>query len=354
MKQVLFITGSRADWGKLVTLVSRVHDCPDFHARIFVTGTHLQTAYGHTANDINAAFEQVRVPNFATSPDLILAKTLEGLASIDLPDLVVVHGDRMEALAGAIYGLTRILPVAHVEGGEFSGSMDESTRHAVTKLATHHFVANQDAADAVQALQEDRKRIHVIGSPDLDVMFNESPLDLRGLIPFAAQDYGVLCFHPVTTELDKLDEQAKEVAAAADLSGENWVVIMPNNDPGHYRIEVAFRRFQGCRFYIQHHLRFESFLSVLRNAKFMLGNSSAGVREAPAFGVPSINVGTRQNGRYKCEGIADVPAEREAIMAALASPPKAKPDHHFGEGKAAQKFMEKLRDKKFWKVPVQK
>ena len=354
MKQILFITGSRADWGKLVTLVRRVHESPDFHARVFVTGTHLEVEYGHTANDITANFEQVRRPNYASSPDLSLAKTLEALATIDLPDLVVVHGDRMEALAGAIYGLTRALPVAHVEGGEFSGSMDAATRHAVTKLSTHHFVANDDAADVVAGLREDRKRIHVIGSPDLDVMLNETPLDLRGLIPFASKDYGVLCYHPVTTELKDVDKHAREVAAAANLSKENWVVILPNNDPGHYRIEVAFRQFVGPRFYVQRHLRFESFLSVLRNARVMLGNSSAGIREAPAFGVPSINVGSRQNGRYQCPGIIDVAEDRDAIMAAIATPTEAKADNYLGEGKAAEGFLGALRSAKFWQTPVQK
>ena len=355
MKQVLFITGSRADWGKLAPLAAAVHGDPELHARIFVTGTHLQVAYGHTANDITALLEQVRMPNRAASPDLVLAKTVQALATIDRPDLVVVHGDRMEALAGAIYGLARSLPVCHVEGGERSGSMDEATRHAVTKLATHHFVANEDAAEVVAAMGEDRRRIKVIGSPDLDVMLNSEPLDLRGLIPFAAKDYGVFCYHPVTTlSGDELNRRALEVAAAADLSGENWVVIMPNNDPGHYQIEVALRRLVGPRFYMQRHLHFEGFLAVLRNAKFMLGNSSAGVREAPAFGVPSINVGTRQNGRYSCPGIIDAPEDRSAILEALANPPQAEPDHHFGEGQAALKFMEAVTDSAFWEIPVQK
>ncbi len=355
MKQVLFITGSRADWGKMVTLATAVHGEPDFHARVFVTGTHLQVAYGHTAKDITALLEQVKMPNQAASPDLVLAKTLQSLSAIDRPDLVVIHGDRMEALAGAIYGLARALPVAHIEGGERSGSMDEATRHAVTKLATHHFVANDEAAEVVAGMGEDRARIKVIGSPDLDVMLNRPPLDLRGLIPFAPRDYGVLCYHPVTTlTTEELNRRALEVAAAADLSGQNWVVITPNNDPGHYRIEVALRQLTGPRFYVQRHLQFEGFLAVLRNAKFMLGNSSAGVREAPAFGVPSINVGSRQRGRYECPGIADVPEDRQAILDALKNPPQAEPDNHFGEGQAALKFMEALASQTFWEIPVQK
>jgi UDP-N-acetylglucosamine 2-epimerase (hydrolysing) len=101
-------------------------------------------------------------------------------------------------------------------------------------------------------------------------------------------------------------------------------------------------------------LQFEGFLAVLRNAKFMLGNSSAGVREAPAFGVPSINVGSRQRGRYECPGIADVPEDRQAILDALKNPPQAEPDNHFGEGQAALKFMEALASQTFWEIPVQK
>ena len=355
MKQVLFITGSRADWGKLVTLAKAVHADPKLHCRLFVTGTHLQVAYGHTANEITALIEQVRHPNYATSPDLVLAKTLQALSTIDRPDLVIVHGDRMEALAGAIYGLAHSVPVGHVEGGERSGSMDEATRHAVTKLATYHFVANEEAAEVVAAMGEDRRRIKAIGSPDLDVILNNKPLELRGLIPFAPNDYGVFCYHPVTTlSSDEISRRALEVVTAADLSGENWVVIMPNNDPGHYRIEVALRRLVGPRFYVQRHLHFEAFLAVLRRAKFMLGNSSAGVREAPAFGVPSINVGSRQNGRYSCPGIIDAPEARQAILDALNNPPQAKPDHHFGDGQASAKFIEALNATAFWEVPVQK
>jgi len=367
-RRILFVTATRADFGKLKPLIREVSLRPQFECRIFATGMHMLSRYGSTINEVyKSGFENVypyvnQDGSVNTQMDLVLANTVQGLGHFlrEFPqDLVVVHGDRVETLAGAIVGALNNTLVAHIEGGEISGTVDELMRHAVSKLSHLHFVANEDARARLLQMGETRESIFVIGSPDIDVMLSDSlpSLDevrVRYDIPF--RDYTILLYHPVTTEVAGLRSKIAAVVSAVERSGRNFVVLYPNNDTGSEMILEAILALQAHpQFRILPSMRFEYFLTLLKHAQALVGNSSSGVREAPAYGVPSINIGTRQLNRYRYPSIVEVPEDETAIRHALDNLPSAvPPSFHFGRGQSAKLFVGLLLNHQLWSTPGQK
>lgn len=368
MKRILFLTGTRADFGKMKPLIQAVEDDDDFACTVFVTGMHTLDLHGMTVNEVHkAGFSEVHVfmNQFVGEPmDLVLANTIGGLSRFvheAEPDLMVVHGDRVEALAGAIVGALRGIRVGHVEGGELSGTVDELIRHAVSKLSHVHFVANEDAARRLRQLGELPDSIFVIGSPDIDVMASDRLPSLtavreRYAIPF--EEYGVALLHSVTTELEALRGHANAFVDALVRSERNYVLIHPNNDEGTNLIHEAYERVRGNpRIRVYPSLRFEFFLALLKHADFVVGNSSAGIREAPFYGVPSVNIGTRQSNRFTHDSILDVTYDAGAILAAIeraAAMERFPSSTYFGEGDSHRRFLEVIRGGEAWRIPKQK
>jgi len=366
--KIMFLTATRADFGKLKSLMRSVSDSEQFECLVFATGMHMLARYGSTIQEIyKSGFQNVHPfinqdSSVSSQMDLVLANTVHGLGlhiRESQPDLLVVHGDRVEALAGAIVGALNNVRVAHIEGGEVSGTVDELLRHAVTKLSHIHFVANEEAAQRLRQMGEDWKSIFSIGSPDTDIMFSANLPDLEEVkrryeIPF--ERYGIVMYHPVTTERARIRAHAHELAEALLASEGNFVVIHPNNDQGAEIILEELERLRGLsRFRFIPSMRFEYFLVLMKHATAMVGNSSAGVREAPAYAVPTINIGTRQNRRFQCSSIIDVEEDAAAIGRALANLPEGLiPVHHFGRGNCAQAFMQVLCGEEIWSLPTQK
>jgi UDP-N-acetylglucosamine 2-epimerase (hydrolysing) len=366
--KIMFLTATRADFGKLKSLMRSVSEAEQFECLIFATGMHMLARYGSTIQEIyKSGFRNVHPyinqdGSVSSQMDLVLANTVHGLGlhiRESQPHLLVVHGDRVEALAGAIVGALNNARVAHIEGGEVSGTVDELLRHAVTKLSHIHFVANEEAAQRLRQMGEDWKSIFIIGSPDTDIMFSTNLPDLEEVkrhyeVPF--DTYGIVLYHPVTTEHAQVRSNARELVNALLASGLNFVVIHPNNDKGAETILEELERLRGLpRFRFIPSMRFEYFLVLMKHATVMAGNSSAGVREAPAYAVPTVNIGTRQNSRFHCSSIIDVPEDSEAIARALANLPKGlAPVHHFGRGNCAEAFMQVLRSQAIWSLPKQK
>jgi UDP-N-acetylglucosamine 2-epimerase (hydrolysing) len=366
-KKILFVTGTRADYGKLKPLMHEVENSTDLECHIFATGMHLISRYGLTVSEIyKSGFQHVfpyinQDSSLHSRMDLALANTIQGIAHYVrelLPDLIVVHGDRIEALAGAAVGALGNVLVAHIEGGEVSGTADELIRHAVTKLSHLHFVANEECAERLAQMGENESSIFVIGSPDIDVMLSESlpALDrvrARYDIPFDA--YGIFLYHPVTTEPESLRTNLESVLGALEASGKCFVVIYPNNDHGSEVIVEAYERLrENPRFRVLPSMRFEYFLSLLKHAELIAGNSSAGIREAPVYGIPTINIGTRQRDRFRHDSIWDAPEEKDAIRDALLQPPPRVRSWKFGSGDSARRFIRCLTGSALWQTPKQK
>lgn len=367
-KKILFVTGTRADFGKLKPLIEKVEESPDLEAHIFATGMHMLGIFGYTFHEIEKCGFANVFPHFNQTAgakeemDFSLANTVLGLGHYirELePDLIIVHGDRVEALAGAIAGSLNDVRVGHIEGGEVSGTIDESIRHAVSKLSHLHFVANDEARSRLIQLGEAPESVFVIGSPEIDVMLSgELPHleEVRDHYEISFDEYAIFIYHSVTTEIDSLKQRVQEVVAAALESGDNYIALYPNNDKGSGEILDELKALEKLpNFRVIPSLRFESFLTLLKNAQYILGNSSAGVREAPVYGVTAINVGSRQNGRFQGSSIVHVPEDRASIVAAIKNrPDENDPSFHFGEGESAAKFIDELHQARLWNLPKQK
>lgn len=371
-KKIVFLTGTRADFGKIKPLISVLQNQEMFETHIFVTGMHLNRKYGFTGQEVvkcgfGNIFQFINHDESARM-DKILAKTIEGFSDYVnelAPDLIVVHGDRVEAMAGALVGSLNNILVAHIEGGELSGTVDELIRHAVSKLAHLHLVANDEAAGRLLQMGEKADSVFVIGSPDIDVMTSKDLPDIEYVkkyyeIPF--ESYAILMFHPVTTEVHKLHDDIHTLLDVLIAGNDNYVVIFPNNDTGSEIIIDAYeKRLKALpRFKIYPSMRFEKFLTLMKHAQYMIGNSSAGIREAPFYDLPSIDVGTRQHNRGKAESIFHVPCKREEIEDALNKAKRyqrngiPKETDTFGDGKSAEQFLALLKTASFWDTPHQK
>lgn len=369
MKKILFLTGTRADYGKIKSLMKKVDESPNFELHIFVTGMHMLSKYGSTWKEINKdGFQnlyQFVNQQSNSKMDSALSNTIMGLSNYinELkPDLIIVHGDRLEALAGAIVGAFNNIKVAHIEGGEVSGTIDESIRHAITKFSHLHFVSNNDAKKRIIQLGEPSASIFVVGSPDIDVMMsNNLPTieEVKERYEINFEDFSLLMYHPVTTEVEKLQTNVKQVVNALIESKRNYVVIYPNNDEGSEIILNEYKRLtNNSNFKIFPSVRFEYFLTLLKHCQFMIGNSSAGIREAGIYGIPSIDLGNRQLGRYdpkesKC--ITHVIEGKVEILKEINNQTGLRVfSNEFGDGKSAEMFMSVLEDGQIWNVEIQK
>jgi len=367
MRKIVFLTGTRADFGKLKSLIEITLNDPQYEVHIFVTGMHMQYKYGYTVDEIvKCGYPNIyKFINHTTnnSMDKNLGKTIMGFSDYVnglAPDLIVVHGDRVETLAGSIVGSLNNILVAHIEGGEVSGTIDELIRHAVSKMSHSHFVSNQSAKKRLIQMGEKKNSIFEIGSPDIDVMLSDT---LPGIDKVMSHydinfnEYGVVLYHPVTTELDKTTENARELVEGLINSGKNFVVIYPNNDYGSVEILNEYKKLENySRFKVFPSIRFEYFLVLLKNASCLVGNSSAGIREAPYYGVPTINIGSRQNNRALHNEIINCPHEKLNIESAIniAFKSKFKPIRLYGEGNSDLLFKRTIDGSEFWNISKQK
>ncbi|MCS0654761.1 UDP-N-acetylglucosamine 2-epimerase [Cytobacillus firmus] len=369
-KKVVFLTGTRADYGKIKSLMAKVLESDEYELDIFVTGMHMLSKYGSTYKEIEKdgfknTFKFVNT-KVNQNMDITLSNTIVGFSNYvsELqPDLIVVHGDRVEALAGAVVGALNNVKVAHIEGGEVSGTIDESIRHAITKFAHIHLVANNEAKQRVIQLGESPESIYVIGSPDIDIMFSDTlpPLDEAfNHYEIDFDQYAIFMYHPVTTEIHNLQENIKQVVDALIESNENYIVVYPNNDEGSSIILEEFDRFKGNpKFKVFPSIKFEFFLTFLKYCKFMIGNSSAGVRETSVYGVPSIDLGSRQQGRYDLElskNIISVKENKAEIVNQIKEIDKVPVIQvsPFGEGNSDERFLEILQNSNVWDKKFQK
>ena len=365
-RKLLFVTGTRADYGKLEPL-ARAAQVAGYVIGFFITGMHMMSRYGETKLEVKrfagADFFEFVNQREGDPQDFILAKTVMGFSDFvheHRPDLVIVHGDRVEALAASIVCAMKYIPSAHIEGGEVSGTIDESIRHCNTKLCAAHFVSCEAARARVLALGEDPQRIHAIGSPELDAHARPSGVTLdevRRYYEIPSADFGIAVFHPVTSEAGTMQAQAESLFGRLEASGKCFVVIAPNNDPGTEGIFSVLQRLPAQRFRLIPSMRFSYFSELMRHAAVMVGNSSAGVREAPFLGLPSLDVGSRQHRRAAAPSITAVSAfDTEAIDHFLAHAwgRRFAPDHSFGTGHAAEAFVQVLAQPAFWDRSLQK
>ena len=366
-KKIVFLTSTRADFGKLKPLINSVRESDIFESYIFVTGMHTLSKYGSTYDEVEKIYSKnvfvYMNQTSSTDLDIILANTITGFSNFIKeikPDLIIIHGDRVEALAGATVGSLNNILVGHIEGGELSGNIDELMRHAITKLSHMHFVANSKAKKRLTQMGESKDNIFVIGSPEIDIMKSKnlptlSQVKERYDIEF--DSFSIFIFHPLTTESDNIFSQIHDTVSAIISSEKNYVVIYPNNDKGSQIIINEFEKLKNnSHFKIFPSLRFEYYLTLLKNSNFIIGNSSSGIREAEIFGISAINIGNRQKNRSSNKNIIHVEPNEEKILQLIHNLPNKKISvkNTFGDGKSKERFFKILKNLKTWNISIEK
>lgn len=360
MRQVCYVSGTRADFGLMSATLRRIQMDPRLRLSVLVTGMHLSPLYGETVREIReAAFPivaEVPLPDSKPSGAAMasgIATMLEGFTralDAERPDLVLVLGDRGEMLAAAIAAIHLGIPVAHVHGGERSGSVDEHVRHAISKLSHLHFVSTAAARERLVRMGERADRVWVTGAPGLDGIRDVEIVDkalLRAEAGFTGDHPMVLAlFHPVVNEPTSPASQVRALLRGARGAGCQVLVLQPNSDAGAAEIRDALNdleRADGVA--VRTHLARDRFLSWMAQCDVMIGNSSSGIIEAASFGTPVVNVGNRQNLREAGANVATVPANESAITAAIISAlrsPRPASTNIYGDGHAGERIVERL------------
>ena len=368
-KKIVFLTGTRADYGKLKPLIIFTKKYKKFQPIIIITGMHLKKKYGSTYTQIEKDFRDLKiykVKNYfkEDSMDMILSQSVKCLGrvlKVISPNLIVIHGDRVETLAASIYCNLNNILISHIEGGEVSGTVDESIRHATTKLSHVHFVSNDKAKNILRRMGEIKKNIYVIGSPEVDIMIGKN-LPSQGEVlkryNINFENYAIFLFHPVTTlKKEDIAKQCNILFNVLTKSLKNYVVIFPNNDTFSKIILNFIKKLKSFKnVKILPSLRFEFYLTLLKNSNFIIGNSSSGIREAPVYGVQTINLGERQKNRADNKSIINLKFEEKKILRTINNLKKIKNKKKFifGHGGSAKKFIQVINKNFFWLTSKQK
>ena len=365
-RKVAVVTGTRAEYGILCPVLRAVEQHPKLQLLLIATGMHLSHEFGYTVQELEKdGFNIEAKVDMLLSNDTSAAMSKSvGIGIIGLaqtweqvePDVIVVLGDRVEPLAAAISGSYMNIPVAHIHGGDTGkGGLDESARHAITKFAHIHFPATRKSAERIIAMGEDRWRVHTVGSPALDTILNEPLLPpeviARSLGLGLSQPVILVLQHPVTTQVEEAPEQMRQTLQAIVEFQYPTVVIYPNSDAGGRRMMDVIKQYEGYPFIKTFKsLPRREYLSLMRVAGVMVGNSSSGIVEAPSLGLPVVNIGIRQEGRERGQNVTDVAHDRAQVLNAIG---KALTDKEFlarvkrckspyGDGKTGPRIAEIL------------
>lgn len=336
MRTIGVVTTSRADYGIYLPLLRAICAQEDLRLYLIVSGMHLSPEFGLTVKMIEAdGFEigdRIEMLLSSDSPEGI-GKSL-GLGVIGFaqslarrrPDLLVVLGDRFEMSAAAIAALPCKIPVAHLHGGETTeGAIDESLRHAITKLSHLHFVSTEDYARRVVQLGEEPWRVTVCGALSLDNLKSMpllSPGELSAKFGLRLDEPPLLVtFHPVTLEYEQAEQQTRELLAALEACGLPVVFTAPNADTHGRIVRRLIDEFVRTheRAQLVETMGTQGFFSLMSFAAAMVGNSSSGIIEAASFKLPVVNAGTRQQGRMHGDNVVDARCNREDVAAAIAA-----------------------------------
>tara|TARA_B100001248_G_scaffold250487_1_gene224642 strand:- start:37420 stop:38595 length:1176 start_codon:yes stop_codon:yes gene_type:complete len=367
-RKVLCVTGTRADYPRIKSVLREIKKSDKLHLSLVVTGSHLLKEYGSSINEIINDKHQIddKIYMFKgdyNSPKGMLkavARCISGFADTLTkikPDIVLLTVDRIETMALAVSASLMNFPIAHVQGGEVTGTIDESIRHAVTKLSHIHFPSTKDAALRIKMMGELPSKIFKVGCPYIDEIKFMKSRSRRFLAKKYNLDYKrdfiIFTQHAVTTEFKSASNQIKiTLDALKKFKDLQIIAFYSNTDAGGK--EIISEILKQKNFRVIPNMDSKDFLSLMSHSSVMVGNSSAAIREAPSFGLPAVNIGSRQNGRLRAKNIIDVPHKSKLIVRAINKCLKdkafrrsvGKSKNPYGDGNSAQrivKILEKIK-----------
>jgi UDP-N-acetylglucosamine 2-epimerase (non-hydrolysing)/GDP/UDP-N,N'-diacetylbacillosamine 2-epimerase (hydrolysing) len=364
VRKVCFVTGGRADFGLMVWPMRAIQQTAGLKLQLVATGMHLSPEFGYTINHIRDegfAVDETVESLLSSDSGVGVAKSVgigvigfaDAFARLE-PDLVVVLGDRFETFAAAQAAMFMRLPMAHLFGGDVTeGAVDESTRHAISKMSHLHFTSNRDSTRRLMQLGEDPARIHTIGSPGIDAIKRLKLMDRETLgrevgMPLGPRNM-LVTFHPQTIEAGQSVNALDELFAALSTLEPEFRLFftLANADAEGRALNGRIEAFVASR---ANSIAVASlgqlrYLSLMNQVDVVVGNSSSGVLEAPSLNVPAVDIGDRQKGRERASSVFNTPAERNAVMAAISKAlirgrqPTVSP---YGDGESSQRFADAI------------
>lgn len=312
-RKILIITERRADYSRFKPILSMIKNSKNLKYKLIVTGSHLLKKHGYTINEIRKDNFKIhcQIKNFSDNQKVNDGESMVlGIGKILIlickiikkirPDIILTGFDIGGNFALTLAGAHLNIPVAHIQGGEVTGSIDESLRHAMSKFSNYHLVANIDAKKRLIKMGELKKNIYVVGCPSLDSLFSVKKINSNDILKKFSidlkKDFIIIIQHPVTSENQYSGNQIIETIKAVKKSRMKALFVFPNNDSGHDKIIEIIRK---EKINWTESLSLSEYSTLLSHAKILIGNSSSGIHEAASFKLPVINVGTRQNGRLK-------------------------------------------------------
>lgn len=331
VRHVLVPTGSRGEWGYIRPILRLIEADDRLRSSLVVTNMHLLPEFGASAHEIERdgleieqeiymALDGYTGASMSKSLGVFLMSITDTLDRLR-PDFVLLAGDRGEQMMAAIAAAHMNIPVGHVQAGEVSGNVDGQTRHALARYAHVHFAANDDAAERLRRSGEQEFRIHTVGAPQLDELIGEVPTPAEELARRFHVSFDrplvLLVQHPVTEQVKLAGAQMQETLAALRALELQTLLVYPNNDAGSAELRAKIDEFRGPWLHVERNLARRDYAGLLRASSAIVGNSSSGIIEAPAFGLPAVNVGRRQEGRVQGANVVNVEHDRVAIADAV-------------------------------------
>ena len=364
-RRIVSITGTRADYGPTEAVYRALSEDAAFDLHLVVTGMHLLPEF-------KSSLERVRADKFGKLHEIPMMGTedtgkamaqsiangisgISGLFEKIRPDITLVYGDRSEMLSGAIAAVHMNIPLVHLSGGDFSGTIDDSVRNAISKFAHFHLTNCAASSERLRALGESSDRIVEVGEPGLDLLrtMEFEPLSELAKALHLPKDEPFLLatLHPVTDEADAAAAQMRTALEALKEVGLPTVFTYPNTDHGGRAMMEVLESWRGQPFLrIEANLGSRRYLSLMRHAAAVVGNSSSGIFEAPSFKIPAVNIGSRQHGRFRANNVVDAPFDRGAIVKAIRfvledaafRKELAECKNPYGDGKTAERVIDIL------------
>lgn len=363
-KKILYISGTRADYGLMKSVLKNINDHPFLELEVAVSGMHLMKEFGYTINEIKKDGYKIFVIDAIYEGDdkafmsYFIGEFIQKLTMKVLeirPDFIMLLGDRGEMLAGAVVGSYLSIPVIHLHGGEITSTVDDISRHTITKLSHIHFPATEKSAERIIKMGEELWRVNVVGAPALDTILNREFLSKEEVckklnIRF---DKPILLViqHSVSNEIKDTEKQIIETMEAIRNLEEQTIIIYPCADAGGRKIIKVIEKYRDYPFIkIYKSFNYNFYLSLMKNIDVLIGNSSSGIIEAPSFSLPTVNIGVRQEGRERASNVINVGHDKVEIINAIKKALYDKDfkirvrrsENPYGDGKTGKRVAENL------------